>query len=33
LPAVVNVKVGTQVIKTGQKITVDGAKGLVSLEG
>lgn len=33
LPAVVNVKTGTQVIKDGQRITVDGARGEVVLEG
>jgi pyruvate,water dikinase len=31
-PAVVNVRVGTRVIKTGQRITVDGSQGLVILE-
>ncbi|HEY8491610.1 MAG TPA: PEP-utilizing enzyme [Dehalococcoidia bacterium] len=33
LPAVVNVKVGTKVIKTGQEITVDGTKGEVIIHG
>jgi phosphohistidine swiveling domain-containing protein len=33
LPAVVNVKVGTQRIRTGQEITVDGAAGEVILHG
>ena len=32
LPAVVNVKVGTRMIRTGQTITVDGTKGVVVLE-
>jgi pyruvate,water dikinase len=32
LPAVVNVKQGTKVIKTGQKITVDGRQGVVTIE-
>jgi pyruvate,water dikinase len=32
LPAVVNVKVGTRVIRTGQTITVDGTQGVVVLE-
>jgi len=32
LPAVVNVKQGTKVIKTGQRITVDGARGIVTIE-
>ena len=32
LPAVVNVKQGTKVIKTGQRITVDGAQGTVTIE-
>jgi pyruvate,water dikinase len=32
LPAVVNVKLGTKVIRTGQRITVDGAEGTVTLE-
>jgi rifampicin phosphotransferase len=32
LPAVVNVKTGTRVIKDGQQITVDGTKGEVVLE-
>ncbi|MGI8552401.1 MAG: PEP-utilizing enzyme, partial [Dehalococcoidia bacterium] len=31
LPAVVNVKTGTKLIKTGQQITVDGSKGEVVL--
>jgi len=31
LPAVVNVKVGTTVIKDGQMITVDGTKGEIHL--
>jgi pyruvate,water dikinase len=33
LPAVVNVKVGTQVIKTGDVVTVDGTRGVVVLGG
>ncbi len=33
LPAVVNVKLGTRVIKTGQRITVDGSAGTVTIEG
>jgi pyruvate,water dikinase len=32
LPAVVNVKSGTQLIRNGQQITVDGTKGEVELE-
>jgi pyruvate,water dikinase len=32
LPAVVNVKVGTRMIRTGQTITVDGTQGVVVLE-
>ncbi|MGE0543455.1 MAG: PEP-utilizing enzyme [Dehalococcoidia bacterium] len=32
LPAVVNVKNGTQLIRNGQRITVDGTKGEVELE-
>jgi len=32
LPAVVNVKHGTRMIRTGQTITVDGTQGLVILE-
>ncbi|HEY8492099.1 MAG TPA: PEP-utilizing enzyme, partial [Dehalococcoidia bacterium] len=32
LPAVVNVKTGTRMIKDGQIITVDGSRGLVYLE-
>ena len=32
LPAVVNVKVGTKLIRTGQKITVDGREGVVTIE-
>ena len=32
LPAVVNVKLGTQVIRTGQTITVNGSTGQVFLE-
>jgi pyruvate,water dikinase len=32
LPAVVNVKTGTQMIRDGQQITVDGTKGEVELE-
>jgi pyruvate,water dikinase len=32
LPAVVNVKQGTRVIKTGQRITVDGREGTVTIE-
>jgi phosphohistidine swiveling domain-containing protein len=32
LPAVVNVKQGTKVIKSGQRITVDGRDGTVTLE-
>lgn len=32
LPAVVNVKHGTRLIRTGQRITVDGARGVVVLE-
>jgi pyruvate,water dikinase len=32
LPAVVNVKHGTRMIRTGQTITVDGAQGIVILE-
>ncbi len=32
LPAVVNVKHGTRVIRTGQTITVDGSQGVVVLE-
>lgn len=32
LPAVVNVKTGTQVIRNGQQITVDGTRGEVTLE-
>jgi pyruvate,water dikinase len=32
LPAVVNVKVGTRLIQTGQMITVDGSEGIVVLE-
>ena len=31
LPAVVGTQVGTMVIKTGQRITVDGTKGVVIL--
>ncbi|MCH8902256.1 MAG: pyruvate, water dikinase, partial [Chloroflexi bacterium] len=31
LPAVVNVKHGTRLIRTGQTITVDGAEGVVVL--
>ncbi|OGO52769.1 MAG: hypothetical protein A2148_05115 [Chloroflexi bacterium RBG_16_68_14] len=33
LPAVVNVRHGTRLIRTGQIITVDGAQGVVVLEG
>ena len=33
LPAVVNVKHGTRLIRTGQTITVDGERGVVVLEG
>jgi phosphohistidine swiveling domain-containing protein len=33
LPAVVNVKIGTRVIKTGDLITVDGGRGIVALPG
>ena len=33
LPAVVNVRIGTQVIRSGQVITVDGREGVVYLEG
>jgi len=33
LPAVVNVEGATRVIRSGQTVTVDGAKGLVILEG
>ena len=33
LPAVVNVKHGTRMIRTGQTITVDGSQGVVVLEG
>jgi pyruvate,water dikinase len=33
LPAVVNVKTGTRVIRDGQQITVDGTRGEVLLEG
>jgi pyruvate,water dikinase len=33
LPAVVNVKHGTKVIRTGQTITVDGSTGVVVLDG
>ena len=33
LPAVVNVKHGTRLIRTGQTITVDGEKGVVVLQG
>ena len=32
LPAVVNVKYGTRMIRTGQTITVDGTKGVVVIE-
>ncbi|MDZ4279131.1 MAG: PEP-utilizing enzyme, partial [Dehalococcoidia bacterium] len=32
LPAVVNVKHGTRMIRTGQRITVDGDTGVVVLE-
>jgi phosphohistidine swiveling domain-containing protein len=32
LPAVVNVKQGTKLIRTGQRVTVDGAQGTVTLE-
>ncbi|MDI6857053.1 MAG: PEP-utilizing enzyme [Dehalococcoidia bacterium] len=32
-PAVVNTRIGTKVIETGQIITVDGSQGLVILEG
>jgi pyruvate,water dikinase len=32
LPAVVNVKYGTRLIRTGQMITVDGSQGLVILD-
>ena len=32
-PAVVNTRIGTKVIRTGQIITVDGSQGLVILEG
>ncbi len=32
IPAVVGTKVGTSLIKDGQKITVDGAKGTIKLE-
>lgn len=32
LPAVVNVKHGTRLIRTGQRITVDGATGVVTIE-
>ena len=33
LPAVVNVKHGTRLIRTGQTITVDGDEGVVVLGG
>jgi pyruvate,water dikinase len=33
LPAVVNVKHGTRMIRTGQMITVDGTAGIVILDG
>ena len=33
LPAVVNVKHGTRMIRTGQTITVDGTQGVVVLDG
>ena len=32
-PAVVGTQVGTNVIQTGQTITVDGTKGIVYLDG
>ena len=33
IPCVVGTRVGTQVLKDGQRITVDGAQGVVRIEG
>jgi len=33
IPCVVGTYVGTQVLKDGQRITVDGAQGIVHIEG